>query len=104
MLLRFSISLGHCPNTETVVALENLLMTSSALETLEFDWSDLDPEMLQSFALLPKCVKTIWVRTNSMEHAHGIVRSVLKSREAGSITSLNEVVLIRSPQNAPKSD
>ncbi|KAF2262453.1 hypothetical protein CC78DRAFT_545791 [Lojkania enalia] len=89
-----SIILAYPPNTETLKALETSLEVSS-VETLELDWPGLDLDTLGGHSLLPPKLKDFWVRAASVAVAFDITFLIHESRDAGDLTELRRLVLIR---------
>jgi hypothetical protein len=90
-----SVSLSQAPDNEVLLSLEEFLETSS-IEELELDWPDLDPLVLETYTLLPDCLKVLWVRAASAADAFEILWSVVESRGEGDFGALTKIVLVRS--------
>lgn len=91
------ICLSHAPNDDTLTALENFLECTH-IKTLELDWPQLDPRVLESFSLIPDSLEKLWVRARSAADAFEVIWSIAESRNAGDLHALNELVLLRSMQ------
>jgi len=94
-LSSLSILLSHTPELNTLEALEEFLDKSSSIQRLELDWSELDPDILETYALLPDSLQDLWIRATSLAGAFDILWHILNSREAGDVPSLRRVVLGR---------
>jgi hypothetical protein len=96
-LRMIKICLSQAPNEETTAALETFL-EHTHIRTLELDWPQLDPHVLEAFSLIPRGLEHLWVRAKSAADAFEIVWSIAESRHAGDLPDLIELVLLRSTQ------
>jgi hypothetical protein len=90
-----SVALSQAPDTEVLLSLEAFL-ESSSIEELELDWPQLDPLVLESYALLSDALRVLWVRAASAAAAFEIIWSIAEYREAGGLGTLEKIVLVRS--------
>ncbi|KAF2799582.1 hypothetical protein K505DRAFT_370891 [Melanomma pulvis-pyrius CBS 109.77] len=90
-----SIRLSHAPNTETLEAFEDFLEHALAIHRLELDWPGLEPEVLETYALLSETVRDVWMRCEGLEMAFDVLYLIMESREAGGLKGLERVVLMR---------
>jgi hypothetical protein len=97
-LRSLSIRLSHPPDMATLSSLEKFL-ERTAIEHLELDWPDLEPDILEQYRLLSGSLRTLWVRVESEADAFDILWSILESRHAGDLLSLRKVVLLRSTKS-----
>lgn len=91
------ICLSQTPNEETMAALETFL-EHAHIRTLELDWPQLDPHILEAFSLIPHSLEYLLVRARSAADAFDIIWSIAESRYAGDLPNLIELVLLRSNQ------
>lgn len=91
------ICTSQTPNEETMAALETFL-DHAHVKTLELDWPQLDPHVLEAFSLIPRDLEHLWVRAKSAADAFEIIWSIAESRHAGDLPSLTELVLLRTTQ------
>lgn len=96
-LRTLKVCLSQTPNNETMVALQDFL-EYTRIRTLEFDWPQLDPQILVTFSLIPDSLEHLWVRAKSAADAFDIICSITESRHAGHHPDLVELVLLRSTQ------
>ncbi|KAH7401704.1 hypothetical protein BKA66DRAFT_405610 [Pyrenochaeta sp. MPI-SDFR-AT-0127] len=94
-LKSLSISLSKTPDGETLESLR-VFLKRSAIERLELDWPDLEPQLLEEFALIQSDLKILWVRAKNETDACDIISSISEKREIGDLQGLRQVVLIRS--------
>lgn len=90
-----SIVLSHTPDAETLESLQKFLQRS-VIASLELDWPDLKPEVLNEYSLVQEDLRALWVRTRSASDVSTILHSVLESRAKGSLQELGKMVLIRA--------
>jgi hypothetical protein len=104
-LSSLSIILSHTPEPNTLEALEEFLDNSSSIQKLELDWSELDPDILENYALLPDSLQCLWIRATNLTSAFDILWHVFNSRDSGDVPSLRRVVLGRHAlEDATASD
>ena len=96
-LKSLSISLSHQPDNEMLGSLQRCL-GSSAIQRLELDWPGLQPEVLEEYSL-GRCIKTLWIRVRSTDAAIKLLSYLLEHRRSGDLNGLEEVVLIRDPED-----
>ena len=93
-LAHLSITLSQSPEDEALEALEAFLEKSS-IQRLELDWSDFNPGVLETYALLPNCLQEFRVRATCMASAFDILWPILEGREQGDVQYLSRIVLVR---------
>jgi hypothetical protein len=91
------VCLSHTPNYETIAALKNFLGYTH-IKTLELDWPQLNPHVLETFSLIPDGLEYLLVRAKSAADAFDIIWSIAESRNGGDMSALNELTLLRSTQ------
>ncbi|KAH6616437.1 hypothetical protein C7974DRAFT_44882 [Boeremia exigua] len=91
------VCLSRAPSRETMTALERFL-EHTRINVLELDWPQLHFHMLETFSLIPKDLEKLWVRVRSAADAVEMIQSIAKSRGAGDLCALDELVLLRSMQ------
>lgn len=96
-LRTLQVCLSQTPNDETMAALQHFLECTH-IRTLELDWPQLDPQILETFALIPDSLEHIWIRAKSAVDAFDIICSVTESLHAGQHPGLVQLVLLRSTQ------
>lgn len=94
-LKAIKVHLFQTPDDETMLALENFL-EHTRIKTLELDWPQLDPHVLETFSLIPDGLEQLGVRTKSAADAFDIIWSIAESRTAGDLHALTELILLRS--------
>jgi hypothetical protein len=101
-LKHLSVKLSQGPDIMTLTSLDDFLNRTS-IESLELDWPDLDPLLLEQHHILGRDLKILWIRADSEADAAEILWSIADSYGAGESKKLNKVVLIRSTKYKAKA-
>jgi hypothetical protein len=96
-LKSLSVRLSHTPDMAILASLEEFL-GQTPIKDLELDWPNFQPLVLEQYRSLNECLQVFWVRTGSELDASGILRPLTHAREAGNLSKLEKVVLIRGMQ------
>jgi hypothetical protein len=94
-LKSLSISLSHTPDNEMLNLLGRCL-ESSSIDHLELDWPQLEVETIKKYPLVQKCIKSLWIKASSTDHAFRILSYILERRRSSDLKELRELVLIRA--------
>lgn len=89
------VCLSQAPNDDTMDVLKEFL-ENSHIKVLELDWPQLDPHVLETFSLIRESLEELCVRASSATAAFEIIWSVAESRDAGNVSALGELILLRS--------
>lgn len=93
-LMAMKVSLSQTPNDETMMALQKFL-EHTHIKTLELDWPQLNPCVLETFSLIPDGLEFLWVRARSAADAFDIVWFIAERRNSGDLSTLKALILLR---------